>query len=160
MVDNWLLTLQVYTGKAESLESSEGTYGTPARQESSCSSIISNKQLLVDLEEKGIYACGTARKDRRGFPDMLKTAKLTSRCMCVCVTYYVLSYTLLGEGMQLQSLNRNSLRLVIGFLSLATYATTHYLCVCVIILTTYSGENSSQCRRAKLLQVRGSIASQ
>ena len=33
--------------------------------------------------------------------------------------------------MQLQGLNRNSLRLVIGFLSLATYTTTYYLCVCV-----------------------------
>ena len=32
-------------------------------------------QLLEDLEKDQIYACGTARKDRKGFPEMLKKAK-------------------------------------------------------------------------------------
>ena len=27
--------------------------------------------LLADLEKEGIYSCGTARKDRRGFPTAL-----------------------------------------------------------------------------------------
>ena len=34
--------------------------------------------LLSDLEKSGIYGCGTARKDRRGFPE-LKTAKFNNR---------------------------------------------------------------------------------
>ena len=42
-------------------------------------------QLLEDLEKDQIYACGTARKDRKGFPEMLKKAKLKNRCVCVCV---------------------------------------------------------------------------
>lgn len=36
-------------------------------------------QLLHDLEKDGIYACGTARKDRKGFPPALKEAKLHKR---------------------------------------------------------------------------------
>ena len=36
-------------------------------------------QLLSDLEKSGIYGCGTARKDRRGFPEKLKTAKFKNR---------------------------------------------------------------------------------
>ena len=35
--------------------------------------------LLLDLEKDGIYACGTARKDRRGFPDPLKKPSLPNR---------------------------------------------------------------------------------
>ena len=35
--------------------------------------------LLSDLEKSGIYGCGTARKDRRGFPEKLKTAKFKNR---------------------------------------------------------------------------------
>ena len=37
--------------------------------------------LLEDLLKDGIYACGTARKDRKGFPEMLKKAKLPNRCV-------------------------------------------------------------------------------
>ena len=35
--------------------------------------------LLVDLEKEGVYACGTARKDRRGFPTALKKPSLPNR---------------------------------------------------------------------------------
>ena len=44
-------------------------------------------KLLEDLEAEKIYSCGTARRDRRGFPDMLKHAKLKTKCvfLCVCV---------------------------------------------------------------------------
>ena len=44
-------------------------------------------KLLEDLEAEKIYSCGTARRDRRGFPDMLKQAKLKTNCvfLCVCV---------------------------------------------------------------------------
>ena len=35
--------------------------------------------LLEDLLENGIYACGTARKDRRGFPNQLKNLKFKNR---------------------------------------------------------------------------------
>ena len=35
--------------------------------------------LLSDLEKSEIYGCGTARKDRRGFPGNLKKAKFKNR---------------------------------------------------------------------------------
>lgn len=35
--------------------------------------------LLADLEKRGVYACGTARKDRRGFPAELKGIKFKNR---------------------------------------------------------------------------------
>ena len=35
--------------------------------------------LLSDLEKSGIYGYGTARKDGRGFPEQLKTAKFKNR---------------------------------------------------------------------------------
>ena len=49
---------------------------------------FTSEQLLRDLAEDNIFACGTARKDRRGFPLALKTAKLKkrsaySKCMVV-----------------------------------------------------------------------------
>ena len=36
-------------------------------------------QLLEDMEEDGIYGCGTARRDRRGFPLTLKNPGLKER---------------------------------------------------------------------------------
>ena len=36
-------------------------------------------QLLEQLEEDEIYSCGTARKDRRGFPPALKAVRLRER---------------------------------------------------------------------------------
>ena len=35
--------------------------------------------LLEDLLEDGVYGCGTARKDRRGFPTQLKNLKMKNR---------------------------------------------------------------------------------
>ena len=34
---------------------------------------------MTELEEDGVYACGTARKDRKGFPDQLKKVNLKNR---------------------------------------------------------------------------------
>ena len=68
---------------------------------------FTSEKLLRDLAEDDIYTCGTARKDRRGFPPALKTAKLKNRygmhmcvqvCMCmhacidVCVPSYVTGF--------------------------------------------------------------------
>lgn len=41
--------------------------------------------LLEDLEKDQIYACGTARKDRKGFPDELKLKNRCAVIMSVCV---------------------------------------------------------------------------
>ena len=41
-------------------------------------------QLLADLEEDGIYGCGTARKDRKNFPQPLKNHGLKQRYVCEC----------------------------------------------------------------------------
>ena len=40
---------------------------------------FTNVKLMEDLLADGIYACGTARKDRKGFPPALKKAKLPTR---------------------------------------------------------------------------------
>ena len=40
---------------------------------------FTSEKLLQDLLEDDIFACGTARKDRKGFPSALKKAKLKSR---------------------------------------------------------------------------------
>ena len=40
---------------------------------------FSSVGLLEDLRDDGIYACGTARTDRVGFPEALKRPKLTNR---------------------------------------------------------------------------------
>ena len=47
---------------------------------------FTSEQLLSDLAEDNIFACGTARKDRRGFPPALKNVKLKNRSACVHVT--------------------------------------------------------------------------
>ena len=41
--------------------------------------IFMSFSLLSDLEKSGIYGCGTARKDRRGFPEKLKRAKFKNK---------------------------------------------------------------------------------
>ena len=38
-------------------------------------------KLLEDLEKDNTYACGTARKDRKGFPPQLKKPNLKNRCV-------------------------------------------------------------------------------
>ena len=40
---------------------------------------FTSAKLLKDLERDGIYGCGTARKNRRGFPPSLKTPGLKER---------------------------------------------------------------------------------
>ncbi len=45
---------------------------------------FTSEQLLRDLAEDNIYVCGTARKDRRGFPPSLINAKLKSRSAFAC----------------------------------------------------------------------------
>ena len=45
---------------------------------------FTSEKLMRDLVEDKIYACGTARKDCRGFPPQLKTAKLKNRSASVC----------------------------------------------------------------------------
>ena len=34
---------------------------------------------MTELEEDGVYVCGTARKDRKGFPEQLKKVNLKNR---------------------------------------------------------------------------------
>ena len=55
---------------------------------------FTSEKLMRDLADDNIYACGTARKDRRGFPPSLKTAKLKNRsvtivCVHVCMYMHV-----------------------------------------------------------------------
>lgn len=40
---------------------------------------FTSEKLLEDLLSDGIYACGMARKDRKGFPPTLKAVKLHNR---------------------------------------------------------------------------------
>ena len=40
---------------------------------------FTSEQLLQDLLVKDIYSCGTARKDRKGFPELLKAIELPNR---------------------------------------------------------------------------------
>ena len=51
-------------------EGSEGTHTTLEREILSCIfvNIFTSEQLLQDLLRDGIYSCGTARKDHKGFP--------------------------------------------------------------------------------------------
>ena len=51
-------------------------------------------ELLEDLEKDNIYACGTARKYRKGFPPQLNKPNLKNRCVYIsyvwkCVYIYV-----------------------------------------------------------------------
>ena len=65
----------VYTGRQENHEVSLGahvvktlTHDLKNKHHVYMDYYFTSLQLLEDLEEDGIYACGTARKDRRGFP--------------------------------------------------------------------------------------------
>ena len=90
---------QVYTGKEGSGEKNLGqrvvkdlTHHLKGKHHHVFfDNFFTSEELLRDLAEDNIYACGTARKDRRGFPPALKTAKLKNRsvhskCMCLCVS--------------------------------------------------------------------------
>ena len=50
------------------------------------------EQLMTELEEYGVYACGTARKDRRGFPDQLKRVNLKDRYTKIKVLNITIMY--------------------------------------------------------------------
>ena len=76
----------VYTGKTES---SEGEHGLGEKvvlrlsqnieghnYQVFCDNFFTTTHLLETLLSKGIYACGTARADRKGFPDDLKSVRL------------------------------------------------------------------------------------
>ena len=79
--------VQVYTGKKKDVEHSLGNRVVKDLTEDlqGCwrhvffDSFFTSRQLLCDLESKGIYGCGTARKDRKGFPADLKNIKMKSR---------------------------------------------------------------------------------
>ena len=77
----------VYCGKGTSPEKSLG-----ARVEKTLTEPLKGKfhhvyfdnsftstELLMDLEKDGVYACGTARKDRWGFPEELKRVNMKER---------------------------------------------------------------------------------
>ena len=78
---------EVYTGKKDGVEHSLGARVVKdltkdfqgSWRHVYFDSFFTSKELLCDLESKRIYGCGTARKDRRGFPAELKTKKLKSR---------------------------------------------------------------------------------
>lgn len=80
-------TLQVYTGKQGGGEKQLGarvvkdlTQDLKGKNHHVYfDNFFTSEQLLQDLVEDNIYACGTARKDRKGFPPALKSAKLKKR---------------------------------------------------------------------------------
>ena len=53
-------------------------------------------KLLEDLEADKIYSSGTTRRDRRGFPDILKQAELKTKCMFVCACVCVCTCVCVG----------------------------------------------------------------
>ena len=92
--NGYFWNFQVYTGKVNNTTEK----GLGARVVKELTSDLKGKyhhaffdnyftsvNLLVDLEKDGIYSCGTARKDRIGFPEALKKPSLPNRCVCVCV---------------------------------------------------------------------------
>lgn len=78
---------QVYTGKEGSGEKNLGQRVVKELTEHIqkknhhvfFDNFFTSEQLLQDLLEKDIYSCGTARKDRKGFPELLKTIQLENR---------------------------------------------------------------------------------
>ena len=78
---------EVYSGKGSSPEKNLGarvvkTLTEPLRGKYHhvyIDNFFTSEALIIDLEKEGIYVCGTARKDRRGFPDELKNVKLQER---------------------------------------------------------------------------------
>ena len=77
----------IYCGKGASPEKNLGsrvvkTLTEPLKQKFHhvyFDNFFTSESLMSELEEDGVYACGTARKDRRGFPDQLKQVKLKNR---------------------------------------------------------------------------------
>ena len=79
--------LQVYTGKEESAEKGLGSrvvkdltrHLKDKHHHVFFDNFFTSVQLLEDLEKEGTYACGTARADRKRFPESLKKVKLSKR---------------------------------------------------------------------------------
>ena len=79
--------MQVYTGRENSVEKGLGSrvvkdLTRPLQHKFHyvyCDNFFTSVQLLEDLEEVGLYTCGTARSDRTGFPPDLKKIKLDNR---------------------------------------------------------------------------------
>ena len=80
-------TLQVYTGREGSGEKNLGKRVVKdltrllkgKNHRVFFDNFFTSEELLQDLLEDGILACGTARKDRKGFPPALKQAKLKNQ---------------------------------------------------------------------------------
>ncbi len=95
--NGYFCKLQVYTGKTDSVEKGLGARVVKEltadlhgkHHHAYFDNFFTSQQLLVDLENDGVYGCGTARKDRRGFPEHLKTVKLTTRSVCACACVHV-----------------------------------------------------------------------
>ena len=77
----------MYTGRKEDRQVGLGAYVVQTLTEDLkdkhhhvyFDNFFTSYQLLEDLEEKGIYGCGTARKDRKEFPAGLKNPGLKER---------------------------------------------------------------------------------
>ena len=80
-------TFQVYTGKEGSAEKQLGQRVVKdltrilkgKNHHVFFDNFFTSEQLLQDLLDDGILSCGTARKDRKGFPSILKEVKLKNR---------------------------------------------------------------------------------
>ena len=79
--------LQVYTGKRASVKHTLGervvkdltSTFTGCWHRVFFDSFFTTRKLLCDLESQQIYGCGTAQKDKRGFPTELKNLKMKIR---------------------------------------------------------------------------------
>ena len=95
--NGYFSNFQIYTGKVgATAETCLGarvvkdlTHDLKGKYHHVCFFLItfSSVSLLVDLEKDGIYSCGTARKDRRGFPMALKKPSLPNRCVTILLLY-------------------------------------------------------------------------
>ena len=68
------VTREVGLGESVVLKLSEPLCG--GNYQVYCDNFFSSISLFETLHERGIYACGTARRDRHGFPDTLKSVTL------------------------------------------------------------------------------------
>ena len=88
--NGYIHEFQVYTGKEGSGEKQLGKRVVKdltqhLKKKHHHVYFFTSEQLLSDLAKDDIYACGTARKDCRGFLPALKIAKLKNRSAFVCV---------------------------------------------------------------------------
>ena len=94
--NGYFLKFQIYTGKEGSGEKQLGqrvvkdlTQDLKGKNHHVYfDNFFTSEQLLRDRANDSIFSCGTARKDRRGFPPSLKNVKLKNRYgggVCVCI---------------------------------------------------------------------------